>query len=384
MYLRLVPDFNVVVMQIRELSPSESSSSEEKMAAETAHPSGELLENEVIETSQGGLALCSLPSVSREELGAIATGGDGYRGDFVPMTSGPSSSGEEEEVSERDSYHAELGIPENHASGSLSSSPLPSINEGSSISSSSASTFTYSSSPILDILPATSATTESTTAIIKLEEIIETKEYDPLSPPFDENIDSSSDTVASPTGFYPSGGWVSSFDDDLDEIVEEEIALIDFFAETRDEAVAATTTTTTTTAAPIIKTEQIEPDWNDVHQQGEELQLRPYQRRFEHRPLETRVLLLDSDLENRLRGEERTIGREVAIKRELLSEEEEEEMGIYWEDAHMMSVKDLKSRSNSSLPDIIRKQGKKIIIDGEEPSPSSSSLSEKLSETRFL
>ena len=215
--------------------------------------------------------------------------------------------------------------------------------------------------------------------VIKPEEIIEDKEYDPLSPLFDENIDSSSDTVASPTGFHPSGGWVSSFDDELDEIIEEEIALIDFFAETRDEAVAATTTTTTTTVAPIVKTEQIEPDWNDVHQQGEELQMRPYQRRFKHRPLEIRVLLLDSDLENRLRGEERTIGREVAIKREPLSEEEEE-MGIYWEDAHMMSVKDLKSRSSSSLPDNIRKQGKKVIIDGEEPSPSSSSLSEKLLE----
>ena len=56
--------------------------------------------------------------------------------------------------------------------------------------------------------------------------------------------------------------------------------------------------------------------------------MRPYQRRFEHRLLEIRVLLLNSDLENRLRGEERTIGREVAIKREPLSEEEEE-MGIY-------------------------------------------------------
>ena len=185
--------------------------------------------------------------------------------------------------------------------------------------------------------------------------------------------------MASPTSFHPSGGWISSFDDELDEIVEEEIALIDFFAETRDEAVAVTTTTTTTTVAPIIKIEQIEPDWNDVHQQGEELQMRPYQRRFEHRPLETRVLLLDSDLENRLQGEERTIGREIAIKKEPLSEEEEE-MGIYWEDAHLMSVKDLKSRSNSSLPDNIRKQGKKIIIDGEEPSLSSSSLSERLSE----
>ena len=43
----------------------------------------------------------------------------------------------------------------------------------------------------------------------------------------------------------------------------------------------------------------------------------------------------------------------------------------------MISVKDLKSRRSSLLPDNIRKQSKKIIIDGEEPSLSSSSLSEK-------
>ena len=100
----------------------------------------------------------------------------------------------------------------------------------------------------------TTTTENTTTATIKPEEIIEDKEYDPLSPPFDENIDSSSDTVAFPTGIHPSGGWVSSFDDDLDEIVEKEIALINFFTEIRDEAVAATTTTTTTIAAPIVKT----------------------------------------------------------------------------------------------------------------------------------
>ena len=210
MYLRLVPDFNVVVMQIRELSPSENSSSEKKMAAETAHPSGELVESEVIETSRSELALCSLPFVRREEFGAIAMVGDGYRGKFVPMTSRPSSSGEEEEVSERDSYHAELVIPESHASGSPSSFPLLSINEGSSISSSSASTFTFSSSPNIEVLPVTSATAESTiTALIKPEEIIEPKEYDPLSLPFDENIDNSSDTVAFLTGFHPFGGWIS-------------------------------------------------------------------------------------------------------------------------------------------------------------------------------
>ena len=366
-------------MQIRELSPSEDSSPEKKMAAETAHPSDEIVESRVIETSRDDPALCSLLLVRKEELGTIVVVGDGYYSDFVPLTSRPSSSGAEEEVPERDSYYAELVIPENHAPGSPSSPPMPSVSEGSSISSTSTSTFTLLPSSIIEVLPAMITTTENTTTAIKPEESLENKEYDPLSPPFDGNIDSSSDTVASLTGFHPSGGWVSSFDDELDEIVEEEIALIDFFAETRDKAVTATTTTTTTTVAPIVKTEQIEPDWNDIHQQGEELQMMPYQRRFEHRPLEIRVLLLDSDLENQLRGEERTIGREVAIKREPLSEEEEE-MGIYWEDAYMMSVKDLKSRRSSSLPDNIRKQGKKIIIDGEEPSSFSSSLSEKISE----
>ena len=82
-------------------------------------------------------------SSERKELGAIATVGDSYCGEFVLLTSRLSSSGEEEEVPERDSYRAELVIPENHAPGSPSSSPLPSMNEGSSISSSSTSTFTF-------------------------------------------------------------------------------------------------------------------------------------------------------------------------------------------------------------------------------------------------
>ena len=207
MYLRLVPSFNVVVMQIRELSPSEDSSPEKKMAAETAYPSDELVESEVIETSRDDPALCSLLLVRREELGTIVAVGDSYHGDFVLLTSRLLSSGVEEEVPERDSYHAELVIPENHAPRSPSSPPMPSASEGSSISSTSTSTFILPPSSIIEVLPAMTTTTENTTtAIIKPEEIIEDKEYDPLSSLFDENIDSSSDTVASPTGIHPFWG----------------------------------------------------------------------------------------------------------------------------------------------------------------------------------
>ena len=151
MYLHLVPDFNVVVMQIRELSPSENSSPEKKMASETAHSFGELVESEVIETSRNELALCFLPFVRREELSAIAMVGDSYCAEFIPLTSRPSLSGEEKEVPERDSYHAELVILENRASGSPSSPPLPSMNEGSFISSLSTSTFIFSPSSSIDV-----------------------------------------------------------------------------------------------------------------------------------------------------------------------------------------------------------------------------------------
>ena len=133
------------------------------------------------------------------------------------------------------------------------------------------------------------------------------------------------------------------------------------------------TTTTTTTAAPEVKTEVEVPDWNDVHQQGEELHMRPYQRRFENRPLETRVLLLDPDTSHISLGDDEAIGREIAIKREP-SSEDEEEMGIHWEDAHRMNVRTLRERNNVEVPERIRRKGARIALDGLVVSEPSSSL----------
>ena len=134
-----------------------------------------------------------------------------------------------------------------------------------------------------------------------------------------------------------------------------------------------TTTTTTTTAALKVKTEVEEPDWNDVHQQGEELHMRPYQRRFENRPLETRVLFLDPDTSNTSLGDDEEIGKEITVKKEP-SSEDEEEMGIHWEDAHRMSVRALRDRSNVEVPEEIRRKGARIGLDSlvvSEPSSSS-------------
>ena len=92
-----------------------------------------------------------------------------------------------------------------------------------------------------------------------------------------------------------------------------------------------------------------------MHQQGEELHMRPYQRRFEDKPLETRVLLLDPDTSNISLGDDKAVGKEIAVKREL-SSEDEEEMGIHWEDAHRMSVRALRERSNVEVPEEIRRK----------------------------
>ena len=134
-----------------------------------------------------------------------------------------------------------------------------------------------------------------------------------------------------------------------------------------------TTTTTTTTTAPEVKIEVEEPDWNDVHQQGEELGMRPYQRRFKNRPLETRVLLLDPDTLNPSLGDDEAIGREIAVKKEL-SSEDEEEMGIHWEEAHGISVRALREWSSVEVPDEIKRKGARVGLDSlvvSEPSSSS-------------
>ena len=89
--------------------------------------------------------------------------------------------------------------------------------------------------------------------------------------------------------------------------------------------------------------------------------MRPYQRRFENRLLETHVLFLDPDTSNTSLGEDKAIGREIAVKREP-SSEDEEEMGIHWEGAHRMSVRALRERSNVEVSDQIRRKGARSRI----------------------
>ena len=125
-------------------------------------------------------------------------------------------------------------------------------------------------------------------------------------------------------------------------LVAEELATIDFFASTAEKALETGSAVASSTSivdidasltAAAVKPEQEEPDWENVHQQGEELRMRPYQRRFENRPLETRVFLLDPDNENKTLGQDEEIGREIEIKREPVSEDEEE-LGVDWSLAH--------------------------------------------------
>ena len=55
-------------------------------------------------------------------------------------------------------------------------------------------------------------------------------------------------------------------------------------------------------------------------------------------------------------GDDEAIGREIAVKKEP-SSEDEEEMGIYWEEAHRMSVRALRERSSVEVPDEIKRKG---------------------------
>ena len=103
--------------------------------------------------------------------------------------------------------------------------------------------------------------------------------------------------------------------------------------------------------------------------------MRPYQRRFENRPLETRVFLLDPDSENRSLGEDEEVGREIDVKREPGSEDEEE-MGIDWALAHEINRLDLEERESSEVPEEIKAQGARITIDKSGSSVSSDSSSQ--------
>ena len=167
-------------------------------------------------------------------------------------------------------------------------------------------------------------------------------------------------------------------------LVAEELATIDFFASTAEEALETGSAAATSTSivdvdasptAATVKPEQEEPDWENVHQQGEELRMQPYQRRFENRPLETRVFLLDPDNENKSLGQDEEIGREIDIKREPVSEDEEE-LGIDWSLAHEINRLDLEERESSEVPEEIKAQGARITIDKGRSSVSSDSSSQ--------
>ena len=81
--------------------------------------------------------------------------------------------------------------------------------------------------------------------------------------------------------------------------------------------------------------------------------MRPYQRRFEDGPLETRVFLLDPDSENPTLGQDEEIGREIDVKREPGSEDEEE-LGIDWALAHEINRLDLDEQESSEVPEEIK------------------------------
>ena len=167
-------------------------------------------------------------------------------------------------------------------------------------------------------------------------------------------------------------------------LVAEELAMIDFFASIAEEAIATGSAAASSTSvididatstAAAVKPEQEEPDWENVHQQGDELRMRPYQRRFENRPLETRVFLLDPDNENKSLGQDEESGREIDIKREPVSEDEEE-LGIDWSLAHEINRLDLEERESSEVPEEIKAQGARVTIDKGGSSVSSKSSSE--------
>ena len=124
----------------------------------------------------------------------------------------------------------------------------------------------------------------------------------------------------------------------------------------------------------MVKVETEEPDWEKVHQQSEEQQLRPYQRRFENRPLETRVFLLDPDSEHPSLGADEEVGREIESKHEPDSEDKEI-MGINWSLAHEINRLDLEERESYEVPEEIKAQGAQIDLDEDKSSISSKSSS---------
>ena len=218
------------------------------------------------------------------------------------------------------------------------------------------------------------------------------QEYNPTSPPWSGSIEYDPETVIEehmPSTLPASLATTTTtttvsppFLQRVLDLVAEELTAIDFFSNARDEAVAtasaaisaANNDTDTTAVAAVVKVETEEPDWENVHQQSEELQLRPYQRRFENRPLETCVFLLDPDSEHPSLGADEEVGREIDSKREPDSEDEEI-MGIDWSLAHEINRLDLEERESCEVPDEIRAQGAQINLDEDESSISSKSSS---------
>ena len=283
----------------------------------------------------------------------------------------------------------------------------------SSSSSQASSSQTPFHNPLLEnIESATSATPTITDIVVATENtatsnIGEDREYDPASAPcpgfvpYDPEVIefyTPSSPVIAPSSPVVSDGIIESssatstttttisppFLQRVLNLVAEELATIDFFASTAEEAIATGSVAAssssrgddTTVAAAEVKTEVAEePDWEGVHQQGEELHMPPFQRRFENRPLETRVFLLDPDNENRSLGEDEEVGREIDVKREPGSEDEEE-MGIDWALAHEINRLDLEERESSEVPEEIKAQGARITIDKGGSSVSSDSSSQ--------
>ena len=217
--------------------------------------------------------------------------------------------------------------------------------------------------------------------IIEYQHTIEHRLQAPSSPPVPSTEIIEAETSATTT----TTTTVSpSFLQRVLNLVAEELATVDFFASTAEEAIATGSAAASSSniididaspTAATVKPEQEEPDWENVHQQGEELRMRPYQRRFENRPLETRVFLLDPDSEYKSLGQDEEVGREIEIKREPVSEDEEE-LGVDWSLAHEINRIDLEERENSEVPEEIKAQGARVTIDKGGSSISSESSSE--------
>ena len=209
---------------------------------------------------------------------------------------------------------------------------------------------------LAELLLSESSSTTTTTVAPPTED----RDYGPESPPYDPEESSSMRSHDPFALFSPLSPVSNDIEVEVETAEPSGIPSSSTLAPLRESS-----TTTTTTPAPVVKTEQEEPDWNDVHQQAADLHLRPYERRYGERLLETRVLLLDDDSENRLVGEDHEYGREIGAKREPDSEDEEE-LGINWEDAHEIPSEELAERQTFEVPEYLKDLGARIDLEEEE------------------